>query len=231
MKNVSIILAGGSGRRTGNDIPKQFLQVAGKTILEHTTEKFDTHPAIDEITIVVPEKELEHAQELFPKEKLHKKLNLIIGGKERYHSTLSALDFYRNETCNLLIHDAARPLVTHRIISDVIEALQKYHAVNVAIPATDTIIETNSTQEVIERIPMRDFLYMVQTPQGFYNKTLARAYEKALQDPDFKTTDDCSVVKNYLPEEAIGIIQGDTKNLKITHAEDIALLEYLLQHV
>lgn len=230
MKNVGIILAGGSGRRTGNNIPKQFLKIAGKTILEHTTEKFDSHPAIDEITIVVPEKELKLAQELFPNEKLHKKLNIITGGKERYHSTLSALKLYRNEACNLLIHDAARPFVTHRIISEVIEALQIYHAVNVAIPATDTIIETDLTHMEISRVPTREFLYMVQTPQGFYNQTLTLAYEKALQDPTFKTTDDCSVIKKYLPEEAIRIIKGDTRNLKITYAEDIALLEYLLQH-
>ncbi len=229
MKNVSVILAGGSGKRIGSDIPKQFLQVAGKTILEHTVEKFDTHPQIDEITIVVPEKEIAHTQEFLSNKGFQKKLNIIAGGKERYDSTLSALRLHQNEECNLLIHDAARPLVTHRIITNVIEALQNCSAINVAIPATDTIIETDPTQTEIERIPSREFLFMVQTPQGFHNKTLAKAYDKALKDPNFKTTDDCGVVKKYLPDEKIKIVRGDTRNIKITYAEDIALFEFLLK--
>ena len=97
MKNVSVILAGGSGKRIGSDIPKQFLQVAGKTILEHTVEKFDTHPQIDEITIVVPEKEIAHTQEFLSNKGFQKKLNIIAGGKERYDSTLSALRLHQNE--------------------------------------------------------------------------------------------------------------------------------------
>lgn len=229
MKNVSIILAGGSGKRVGRDVPKQFIEVAGKTILEHTAEKFDTHPLIDELTVVVSEKEIEHAQKLLLQKHFQKKLNIIIGGQERYHSTLSALEFYRNENCNLLIHDAARPLVTHRIISEVIESLKKYRAVNVAIPATDTIIETNATHTEIEQIPAREFLYLVQTPQGFHYQTLFLAYQKALQDSNFKTTDDCSVVKKYLPDEKIKIVKGDTRNIKVTYAEDITLLEFLLK--
>ncbi len=229
MKNVSVILAGGSSKRIGSNIPKQFIEVAGKTILEHTVEKFDSHPQIDEITIVVPEKEIIYAKKLFLHKNIQKKLHFISGGQERYLSTLSALEFYRNDNCNLLIHDAARPLVTHRIISEVIETLKKYNAVNVAIPTTDTIIETNSTHTEIKQIPAREFLYMVQTPQGFHCQTLTSAYQKALQDPNFKTTDDCSVVKKYLPDEKIKIIKGDTKNIKITYAEDIVLLELLLK--
>lgn len=229
MKNISIILAGGSGKRIGNDIPKQFLEVAGKTILEHTVEKFATHRQIDEITIVVPSNKIEHTQKLFINKNFQKELNIIAGGQERYQSTLSAIKHYQNEDCHLLIHDAARPLVTHRIISEVIESLQKYNAVNVAIPATDTIIETDSTHTEIKKIPARECLYMVQTPQGFFNRILDLAYQKALLDPNFKTTDDCSVVKKYLPNEKIKIVKGEASNIKITYAEDLALLKYLLK--
>ena len=229
MKNIGIILAGGSGKRVGSDTPKQFLCVAGKTILEHTLKKFDSHPQIDEIMVVVPRKELERTRRIIENGDFPKVMYIVAGGKERYHSTLAALKLLPEEEINLLIHDAVRPMVTTKIISDVITALKHYNAVNVAIPATDTIIETDSSHSFIEKAPARNRLYLVQTPQGFHRRTLVEAYEKAMQDPNFVTTDDCSVVLKYFPQEKIKVVKGDPKNLKFTYAEDLYLLEYLLK--
>ena len=140
------------------------------------------------------------------------------------------MKFYAGRPCNLLIHDAVRPLVTQRIIEEVITELQTYKAVNVAIPATDTIIEVDPTHAYVSRIPDRNILYQVQTPQGFHNQTLQEAYALALKDPDFKTTDDCSVVKKYLPQEEIKIVKGEACNMKFTYKEDIIILEQLLKN-
>jgi len=100
----------------------------------------------------------------------------------------------------------------------------------VAIPATDTIIEVDPTHTYVSRIPDRNILYQVQTPQGFHNQTLQEAYALALKDPDFKTTDDCSVVKKYLPQEEIKIVKGEAYNMKFTYKEDIIILEQLLKN-
>ena len=135
-----------------------------------------------------------------------------------------------NSAPSMLIHDAVRPLVSQRIIEEVITELQTYKAVNVAIPATDTIIEVDPTHAYVSRIPDRNILYQVQTPQGFHNQTLQEAYALALKDPDFKTTDDCSVVKKYLPQEEIKIVKGEACNMKFTYKEDIIILEQLLKN-
>lgn len=227
-KNIAVILAGGSGQRMGSDVPKQFLRIGGKTILEHTLSVFQQHPDIDEIAVVCNPVYHSDIRQMAGENNFSKLLHFLPNGPERYHSTLSALHAFRDISCNLLIHDAVRPLVTARIIGEVINNLRDYQAVNVAIPATDTIIEVDESKTYITRIPDRERLFQVQTPQGFYNQTLWQAFERALQDPDFKTTDDCSVVKKYLPEEKIKLVEGDISNIKITWPEDLKYAEKIL---
>lgn len=228
MQNIAIILAGGSGKRVGGNLPKQFLKIAGKTILEHTLETFENHPQIDEIAVVVPSDYREFTQSLLRTNTFSKVKHILTGGAERYLSTLAALAVYTS-ACRLLIHDAVRPLVSGQIITNVIKALDTANAVEVAIPATDTIIEVDPTHTYIIRIPERELLYQVQTPQGFQSQTLKTAYEKALQDPHFRTTDDCGVVRKYLPEEKIYLVPGDPQNIKFTYAGDQHFLEQLLR--
>lgn len=224
-KNIGVILAGGSGKRMGNIIPKQFLIIAGKTVLEHTVDVFENHPLIDEIALVIASAHTEMANRILQAHPFKKLVHILHGGQERYHSTLSALKAYAQTDCNILIHDAVRPLVNPRIISDVVSALQEVNAVNVAVPSTDTIIEVDEKQEYIVQIPDRSRLFNVQTPQGFDRETLQRAFEKALKDPHFQTTDDCGVIKKYLPEEKIRLVHGNPRNIKLTWPEDIAFAE------
>lgn len=224
-KNIGVILAGGSGKRMGNIIPKQFLIIAGKTVLEHTLGVFENHPLIDEIALVIAPAHTEMSNRILQDHPFKKLVHILHGGQERYHSTLSALKAYAQTDCNILIHDAVRPLVDPRIISDVVGALQEVNAVNVAVPATDTIIEVDEKQEYIVQIPDRSRLFNVQTPQGFDRETLQRAFEKALKDPHFQTTDDCGVIKKYLPEEKIRLVHGNPRNIKLTWPEDIAFAE------
>ena len=130
---------------------------------------------------------------------------------------------------NLIFHDAVRPLVSQQIITETIEALNVYNAVDVAIPATDTIIQIDTEGKIIEHIPDRNKLYHGQTPQGFKLETIAEAYRLASQDSNLKTTDDCGVVRKYLPNEKIYVVNGARKNMKLTHMEDLYFIDKLYQ--
>ena len=225
--NVAVLLAGGSGRRMGGPEPKQFIMVSGRSILEHSIRAFHCHAQIDEIVIVAHADYIDRIKEIaapYPKVK-----HIVPGGKERYDSSLAAIGIYRSvrSDLNLLIHDAVRPLVSQRIISDCIAALQTYKAVDVAIPCTDTIVEVNAEGHICHITP-RAMLRNVQTPQCFCLETIATAYEKGLRDPNFITTDDCGVVHRYLPEEPIYVVEGDTTNIKVTYPEDLILAEKIL---
>ena len=223
MKNIAIILAGGSGRRMGGALPKQFLEVNNRTILEYTIDKFEHAECIDEIAIVTHPDYVDKMQQIISSNPWKKVTQVLLGGKERTDSTLSALRAYTNEDDRLLIHDGVRPMVSQQIIKKVCSALSEYDVVNLAIPAVDTIIEVKDG--VMVAAPRRDLLRQVQTPQGFKRQTLALAYEKALADPNFIATDDCGVVFKYHPASPIKIVEGETSNIKITYKEDLEILK------
>ena len=223
MKNIAIILAGGSGRRMGGPLPKQFLEVNNRTILEYTIDKFEHAECIDEIAIVTHPDYVDKMQQIISSNPWKKVTQVLLGGKERTDSTLSALRAYTNEDDRLLIHDSVRPMVSQQIIKKVCSALSEYNVVNLAIPAVDTIIEVKDG--VMVAAPRRDLLRQVQTPQGFKRQTLALAYEKALADPNFIATDDCGVVFKYHPASPIKIVDGETSNIKITYKEDLEILK------
>lgn len=227
--NIAIILAGGVGSRLDETIPKQFIKIAGKMVIEHTIDVFEQNKNINEIAIVSNENYIYELEKLIIKNKWIKVKKIIKGGNERYLSSLSAIRAYELSGCNnkLIFHDAVRPLVSNRIINDVITALSKYNAVDVAIPSTDTIIKVYDNR-IIE-IPDRNNLMRGQTPQGFRYNTIKKAYEKALKDKNLKTTDDCGIIKKYLPSEKIFVVKGDDSNMKLTYKEDIFLLDKLFQ--
>lgn len=225
--NVGVILAGGSGSRLDASIPKQFLKIAGKMVIEHTVDAFELNPNIDEIVIVSNPVYLSQIETLVLKNQWKKTKKIISGGNERYKSSLSAIYAYDDPEINLIFHDAVRPLISQRIIDDVVEALNSYHAVDVAILSADTIIEVNDQQ--IKNIPDRSKLMRGQTPQGFKLHTIKQAYENALKDPNLKTTDDCGIVKKYLPEESVYVVMGEDSNMKLTYKEDVFMLDKLFQ--
>lgn len=227
MKNIAVILAAGSGERLGGGIPKQFLKVAGKRVIEHTLDVFENHKSIDEICIVIKENIKSEMENIVVANQYKKVKKILIGGKERYQSSMAAINAY-DDNDNLLFHDAVRPLVNDRIISECIEALKEYNAIDVAIPTTDTIIAVDE-DECIKGIPNRSTLRNGQTPQCFRLKLIKEAYRLALLDPDFYTTDDCGVVKRYMPGEKIYVVRGEQFNMKLTYVEDIFLLDKLFQ--
>ena len=228
-KNIAVILAGGSGSRFGReDTPKQFLKVAGKKVIEHTIDVFENNGHIDEIAVVTRAEYVSDVEQMIVNNHYHKVKKVLVGGKERYHSSLSAINAYADDADNLIFHDAVRPLVNDRIINDCVEALNRYDAVDVAIPVADTIIQVDGA-ECIASIPPRAALRSGQTPQCFKRSVIKEAYELALKDPNFTTTDDCGVVRKYLPETPVFVVKGEVFNMKLTYKEDLFLIDKLFQ--
>jgi 2-C-methyl-D-erythritol 4-phosphate cytidylyltransferase len=128
----------------------------------------------------------------------------------------------------VLFHDAVRPLLSPRIITECYDALERYDAVDVAIPSADTIIEV-AADDTIRAIPPRADLRRGQTPQGFRASVLKKAYEIAGQDPAFTATDDCGVVLRYLPDVPIWVVMGEERNMKVTDPIDVFLADKLFQ--
>ena len=197
--------------------------------MEHSVQTFHNHPGIDELVIVVHKDYIDQVQSIVKQNVWNKVKAVLPGGKERYDSSLVAVRAYadRPDTV-MLFHDAARPLVSDRIITDTLNAMKTYNAVDVAIPAVDTIVQCNKEGTYMTSIQDRSLLWRMQTPQGFRQKTIARAYDIALKDPRFTATDDCGTVLRYLPEEKVGIVRGSERNIKLTYAADVSLLEFLL---
>ncbi len=230
MMNIAVILAGGVGSRLGYSTPKQFFKVAGKTVIEHTIDVFEKHNKIDEIAVVINKNYIAEIENFVLVNEWKKVKKILLGGDERYLSSLSAIQAYEYlGDCNLIFHDAVRPLVNDRIIDDVINALRLYNAVDVAVRATDTIIEVDEKGEFINHIPNRKYLRRGQTPQAFRLKTIKKAYQIALQDSLFESSDDCGTVVKYLKEEKVGVVLGEESNMKLTYKEDAYLLDKLFQ--
>jgi 2-C-methyl-D-erythritol 4-phosphate cytidylyltransferase len=230
MKNIAIILAGGTGQRLGSVTPKQFIKLAGKKVIEHTINVFQQNKYINEICVVVHPDYVREMDEIRLNNNFNKLTKVLNGGTERYESSLAAINAYKSvdEECNLIFHDAVRPLVNDRIIDDVVNALCRYDAVDVAVPTTDTIIQVDDDSEIV-KIPPRRNLRNGQTPQAFKLSVIEEAYRRALLDPKFRTTDDCGVVLKYMPETPIFVVDGAQFNIKLTYKEDSFLLDKLFQ--
>ena len=229
MRNIAVILAGGIGSRLNAGVPKQFLKIAGMSVIEHTISVFQKHSKIDEIAVVVNEAYRGKIESYIVKNHFTKVKKILNSGTERHFSSLSAIRAYEGEgECNLIFHDSVRPLIGSLVIDRVIEALKEYEAVDVAIPSADTVIEVDDNKD-IRSIPVRSRIKRGQTPQGFRYTVIKRAYDLALQDPDFTTTDDCGVVLKYCPEVKIHVVDGEDSNMKLTYKEDLYLIEKLFQ--
>ena len=226
--NIAVVLAGGIGARVGGNLPKQLLPLAdGKTILEHSVDAFDEADCVDEVCIVMHPDYISVAEKMLRENSWKKVRYIIPGGKERWESSVNAIRKYQDilsedefATANILLHDAARPFVSQRIIADVCKALKEHEAVVVAIPSTDTVYEMQDG--CVARIPNRSTIMRAQTPQAFRLPLIAEAYAVETQYiASVQATDDCGVVHKNLPNIPIHIVLGEEQNKKITFKEDI----------
>ncbi len=228
LRTVAVVLAGGTGSRVGLDVPKQLLKVAGRTIMEHTVGGLHDCPEIDEVVVIMTADFVDDARTLLLREDWPKLTRVLAGGRDRNESTRRALAALGEQECNVLFHDAVRPLISQRIVTDCVAALRTFEAVDVAIPSSDTVVRVDDDNQIVE-IPDRSHLRRGQTPQGFRLSTIRRAYDVAAGDPDFAATDDCAVVLRYLPEVPIHVVRGDEQNMKVTYPVDLFIVDKLFQ--
>lgn len=235
VRNIAVILAGGVGARIGLNTPKQLVKIAGRPIMEHTLAIFNEHPQIDEIIVLMARGHLDRVHEIVRKNDFDKVVAVLEGSGTRNDTTqvaLRAIAEKYSDDCNVILHDAVRPLMAPTIISDVVHALETNAAVDVAIPSADTIIEVEDGSghyPVIKDVPPRANLRRGQTPQAFKLSAIQKAYDEAAKDENFEATDDCTVVLRYTPEVPIAVVAGDDSNMKVTEPIDIYIADKLFQ--
>ena len=179
--NIAMILAAGSGTRMGNtDKPKQFLSIYNKPLIVHTIEAFEMHDQIDMVIVVTNETYIDQVKIWCKQYDLSKVKYVVKGGSSRQESVYNGIKQLKllgiKDDDNLLIHDAARPLISQNIITDNIDACNKYGAVDTVIPSSDTIIRSIN-QETIHEIQKRSELFLGQTPQSFKFGIIEKAHD------------------------------------------------------
>jgi 2-C-methyl-D-erythritol 4-phosphate cytidylyltransferase len=227
LSTTVVVLAGGSGTRVGLGMPKQLLKVAGKTVIEHTMDVLQSCGSVDSILVVMSAEWIGRLRHILGS-KYPKIAAIVAGGHDRNESTRLALEALGDGEQKVLFHDAVRPFVSPGIIDACVDALDRYDAVDVVIPSSDTIVVVDADDQVTD-IPDRSRLRRGQTPQGFTLSCIRGAYRNAALDPSFTATDDCSVVLKYLPGTPIGTVLGSEENLKITHPLDLFVADKLFQ--
>jgi 2-C-methyl-D-erythritol 4-phosphate cytidylyltransferase len=229
MRTVAVVLAGGTGKRFGSDMPKQMHVLAGRSLVEHSVSAFEQADGVDAITVVMPAALARQATEHFAGGRFRKVTSVIAGGVTRTDSTRRAIAALGEDECDVLFHDAARPLLEQRIIADCVRALATSRAIGVAVPSADTIVEVSDG--LVTGMLHRDALARCQTPQGFRLSVIRRAYQLADADPEFAqraATDDCGIVLRYLPGIPVRVVPGSERNMKITFPGDLQVAETLL---
>lgn len=241
---VAVILAGGAGSRMaasleeGGAVPKQFMLLAGREVIEYSIDTFCSHPAVDEVCVVVHPDWRGHMESMAARNNWPKLRRILDGGAERYMSSLAAIMAYIDypDDTVMMLHDAARPFVTPDIIGRLADAMKHSEAAGVAVPCTDTLWEVHPDLEddyvgrFVARVPERRLMWCAQTPQAFLLPTLRDAYQRALQDPRFAATDDCGVVRRYMGGVKIRVVEGDERNFKLTVGSDLARAAALLNN-
>ena len=235
-ENISaIVLAGGSGKRMGTNIPKQYLPVDGYPVLYYSLEAFENCPLVDEIILVVGKGETGYCAEHMVKPWNMRKVSCVVeGGKERYHSVHEGLKAIEGADY-VLIHDGARPLLTEKIIRDSVDGVRRFGACVAAMPVKDTI-KVADAEGFAAETPDRSTLWLTQTPQSFSYALIREAYDMLAQLEaeggesweELHITDDAMVAETFL-KTRVKLISGDYSNIKITTPEDMIVAETLLK--
>ncbi len=226
--NSAIIVAAGKGERMGGDngTPKQFRLLANTPLIVHTLRRFEDARTIGEIIVVVAETQRTEFLQIASRYNLRKLKRIVAGGATRGESVWRGLQNVRAATAGIIaVHDGARPFVTGEEVDTVIEAARETGAAILARRATDTIKRVEN-ENIVETLP-RATIYQALTPQCFRYDVLMRAYEQAKAANDFAATDDSDLVERT--GVTVRVVEGSSRNIKITHAEDWWLAEKLLK--
>lgn len=226
MAIAAVIPAAGVGKRMQAAIPKQYLTLSGKTILEHSVGRISSHPRVAALWLA-----LDHADPYFAKTPLvNAAVQRVAGGRERVHSVLNALkQIDPNLYPWVLVHDAARPLICQADISNLINScLQAGYGGILACPVRDTMKRGNAAGErnLITATVEREQLWHALTPQFFPTQQLRAAISQAL-DAGVTLTDEASAME--WAGQPVLLVEGQADNIKITRPADLTLAAYFLE--
>ncbi len=230
MANIALIIAGGSGNRMGQDIPKQFMHVDGCPIIIHTMQCFQKHPDIDSIAVVCL-KGWETVLQAYANQFSIDKLRWIFeGGKSGMESIHNGIYGLKDIGCKdedlVLIHDSVRPLLSQDIISSNIAICKAYGYAITGIQCREAILESDDGFTSITSIP-RDKLIRTQTPQTFRLRNILNVHEDAKIKRIKDSVASCTLVAEVGSRE-MHIVPGSEKNIKITTVEDLEILKALM---
>src|SRR5215213_7208341 len=222
--NIAIIAAAGAGTRMASDRPKQFLLLAGTPLIFHTLKPFEECDSIDEVIVVLPAEESAGFLSMAGKFGLRKLARVVPGGATRADSVKRGLMAIRSATAEIVVvHDGVRPFVSVDEISSTIDAAKSEGAAILVAPVTDTIKQV-SDQQIVKTLD-RSSLRRALTPQCFQYELLRQAYQQAdVNDPSL--TDESALVERLGMH--VSVVEGSSRNIKITTAEDLAIAEAIL---
>ena len=224
MRICAVIPAAGAGARLGASIPKAFIEVAGKPILFHTIDRLDQSVTIERWVVPVPPAEREALCRQHARRLADGRLTFVDGGATRSESVLLSLDTLGEPSGLVLVHDAVRPLVAAEVVRQVVEAAAASGAAIAAAPCHDTVKEADESMRVTRTLS-RGRLWLVQTPQAFDARLLARAYRQAMEQ-GIDATDDSALVERL--GVAVRVVPSTRANFKITTPEDLDLFRLIV---
>ena len=220
--NIALILAGGSGTRMSSKTPKQLLSLNGKPVITYSLEAFQKNKDIDAIYVVCSKNIIDSLNIFFDKSFGFTKLQpLVLGGETRKDSSFNGLkQISANHSPNdiILIHDAARPLVSQEIIDANIQCAKDSNACATVIPATDTVLVSTDGKNIVD-VADRSTMYLAQTPQTFKLSVVLSAFENST----VTATDDTSIVLN--DDVPVKLILGNKRNIKLTTHDDFIIVK------
>ncbi|HET6782049.1 MAG TPA: 2-C-methyl-D-erythritol 4-phosphate cytidylyltransferase [bacterium] len=220
---IAIVVAAGSGTRMAAAARKAFIPLAGAPMVLHTVRAVSRADTIDGIVVVVGEQDVGAAQSLFPRSLFPKVSAVIAGGPERQDSVYAGL-LHAKGADLIVIHDGARPLVSHSILDAVVRAAAESGAASAGVPVRETVKEV--TGQVAQGTVDRDRLWVAHTPQAFRSKLLRDAHEQA-RATGFRASDDAALIERQ--GQTVRMIEDSPANFKITVPDDLALADVLVQ--
>ncbi|QMU57542.1 MAG: bifunctional 2-C-methyl-D-erythritol 4-phosphate cytidylyltransferase/2-C-methyl-D-erythritol 2,4-cyclodiphosphate synthase [Boseongicola sp.] len=216
MSTAAVIVAAGRGTRFGGELPKQWCDLAGQTVAARTLQVFSTHPKIDRLVLVLHADDIETS--LWPSEFA---ADIVVGGATRAASVRAGLEVLEGDADRVLIHDVARPLISHAVIDRVNDALDEFEGAAPALAITDALWRGDAG--LVTGTEDRTNLYRAQTPQGFDLTKILDAHRSATG----AEADDVEIAR--AAGLRVGIVDGDIDNLKITTPEDLVRADAILQ--
>lgn len=225
MKTYAILLASGTGTRFGGEIPKQFVRVDDRMIVEYAIEACVASVAVDEIVVVVPDGYLTMMNAAVVRRKYIKPVKIVRGGCSRRQSALMGLQAIADDEAKVLIHNAVQPFVADDVFSACAAAFDRYDAVTVGVPLVYTVLEMDENR-VVRRMVDRRRSVNDLGPECFRLSFIRKIFDLAGPDDSFTNLNGMVMKYSAAP---IYVVEGDPSNMKITYAEDVALARRLLK--